>query len=456
MKQELRLERVREYLKKNSLSGIIIPSNDPHFGEYIQDCYKIISWLSGFTGEAGTLAVTLDAAALWTDSRFFIQAERQLEGTGIVLKKLKTPDCETVEEWLKTRLPAGMGVCVDSDLYSLLSFRQLKKNLQPLELLPVTDPFKEIWSDRGEARAGKVRILGSDITGEDTLSKHSRIVNTLAQPTDFLYLLSSCDDIAWLCNIRGSDVDYNPVVLSYAAISKESVFLFAKRDSIPEDLVKTLCKNGVITKDYYSFESFISDYSTDIPRIAPADRLTLSKYMAATSKGAEFIPDSNRGGVIPMLKAVKNKKEIEGFRRAMLLDGVAWVKMWKWLDERLSQNRELPSEGDVSDKLSVMRAESQDYLGESFAPISAYGSNAAMPHYERDPENPVKLRRKSFLLVDTGAQYTFGTTDTTRTIALGELTQEERLDYTLVLRGMINLSRARFPEGTRGAQVDFL
>ena len=157
-----------------------------------------------------------------------------------------------------------------------------------------------------------------------------------------------------------------------------------------------------------------------------------------------------------MLKAVKNKKEIEGFRRAMLQDGVAWVKMWKWLDERLSQNRELPSEGDVSDKLSVMRAESQDYLGESFAPISAYGSNAAMPHYERDPENPVKLRRKSFLLVDTGAQYTFGTTDTTRTIALGELTQEERLDYTLVLRGMINLSRARFPQGTRGAQLDFL
>lgn len=450
------LNKLREFLRSESLSGIIIPSNDPHFGEYIQDYYKVIGWLSGFTGEAGTLAITLDEAALWTDSRFFIQAERQLKESGTELKRLKTPGCESVEEWFRARLSPGMKVCVDSDLYSLSSFRVLKKNLQPLDLVPVRDPFSSLWKGRGSIRVEKIRTLGIGITGESTSSKHARIVQALSHQGEFLYLLSSCDDIAWLCNIRGNDVEYNPVALSYVAFTKESLFLFAKKGSIPDPEKKILEREGVIIKDYYEFEKFITDYPSDITRIASPDKLTLCKYSAATANGSDFIPDNIRGGVVASLKAVKNSKEVEGFRKAMLLDGLAWVRMWMWLESTIKNDGPLPSESEVSEKLSELRAESEDYLGESFAPISAYGANAAMPHYETDRNNPARLEKRSFLLLDTGAQYTFGTTDTTRTIALGELTDEQMVDYTLVLRGMISLSMAKFPKGTRGAQLDFL
>jgi len=435
---------------------MIIPSNDPHFGEYIQDYYKVISYLTGFTGEAGVLVVTLDDAALWTDSRFFIQAEIQLEGSGVELKKMKTPGCEPVEEWLKLRLTPGKQVCVDSDLYSVSAYRLLKKNLMPLDLVSVKDPFSEVWQERGVVRNEKIRFLGVHTTGENILSKHSRVVETLGYKGEFLYLVSACDDVAWLCNIRGNDVDYNPVPLSFAAISGEQIYLFVADGTLHIKEKTLLEAEGVSVMKYNEFENFIADFPASAVRIAYPDKLTLSKYIAATSKGAEFIPDTVRGGVVSSLKAVKNPTEIEGFRRAYLLDGVAWVRLLIWLEKRLLENSSLPTESDVSDKLIELRSESGDYIGESFAPISACGGNAAMPHYETDKKRPVRLEKRGFLLLDTGGQYTFGTTDTTRTLALGELTEEQKTDYTLVLRGMINLSSAKFPSGTRGAQLDFL
>ncbi len=450
------LDKLRNFLKRESLSGMIIPSNDPHFGEYIQDYYKVISYLSGFTGEAGTLVVTLEDAALWTDSRFFIQAEIQLEGSGVELKKLKTPGCEPIEDWLKERLTPGKQVSVDSDLYSLSAYRSLKKNLQPLDLVSVKDPFSEIWQERGVVRSEKIRFLGTHTTGENIHSKHSRVVETLGLKGEFLYLVSACDDVAWLCNIRGNDIDYNPVPLSYAAISRENVYLFVAEGSLHLKEKNLLEAEGVSVMKYNEFENFIADFSPSAVRIAYPDKLTISKYIAATSKGAEFIPDTVRGGVVSSLKAVKNPTEIEGFRSAYILDGVAWVRLLIWLQKRLLEDSPLPTEADVSDKLIELRSESEDYIGESFAPISAWGPNAAMPHYEKDENKPVKLVKRGFLLLDTGGQYTFGTTDTTRTLAMGEISEEQKTDYTLVLKGMINLSSAKFPSGTRGAQLDFL
>jgi len=453
--QNNKLEQLREYMREMALSAFIIPSNDTHFGEYIQDYFMCRGWISGFDGSAGTVAVTLNEAALWTDSRYFIQAENQVAGTGIVLKKLKMPGTESVESWLAARLENNQSIGIDSSLFSLMEYNLLKQALTSLNIKLCNDPFEIVWKERPKLRFNKIAYLGEDITGESVASKHKRVVQSLGIQEDFIYLVSLCDDIAWLCNIRGNDMLYNPVPLSYAALTRDNIHLFISKGVMAAEDIKTLEKEGVVFHDYNTFNSFISDYPAEIVRIASQDKLSVRNYNSAVKSGTRFIPDLSRGGVIAGLKALKNDVEADGFRRAMINDGVAWVKLLVFIENELGKENNHLSEKIIADKFAKFRAECPDYMGESFAPIVAFGKNAALPHYSIS-EEPVYIGKSGFLLMDTGGQYKYGTTDSTRTIPLGTLTQEQKTDYSQVLKGMIALSMAKFPKGTRGSQLDIL
>jgi len=451
-----KLELFRSFLSRNGLSAFIVPSNDPHFGEYIQDHYKCMEWLSGFNGSAGTLVVTANDAALWTDSRYFVQAENQLVGSEIELKKMKMPGTESTNRWLLDRLQKNSRVGIDASLFSVAEYNTLKEQLLPLELVMCKDPFDEIWENRPPVYSNEIVHLDEEYSGESTLSKHKRVVEAIDSKSSFLYLVSVCDDIAWLCNIRGSDIEFNPLPLAYAAIAKESITLFVKKSAVHAVTFDKLKSSGVSIEDYGSFGNFIANYNKDSIRIASRERISVKYSVAARKNGAEFVADKQRGGVIANLKAKKNNIEIEGFRKAMLLDSIAWVKTWIYLDENLFNGNILLTEWDVALKLISSRTESKDYKGESFCPIVAFGKNAALPHYEPSESSSQTIGTNGFLLIDTGGHYNFGTTDTTRTFTIGNLTKEQRTDYTLVLKGMINLSMAKFPKGTRGASLDVL
>lgn len=452
--KNFKLELLREYMKEMALSAFIVPSNDPHFGEYIQDHFNCRAWISGFTGSAGTVVVTHREAALWTDSRYFIQAERELQDTGIELKRLRMPGTETVEAWLQSKLEPNQSVGIDSSLFSVSEYNTLKISLNSLNIQLCNDPFIKIWEERPLLRFGKIEVMGEEISGESVSSKHKRFVENLEVYGNFIYLVSQCDDIAWLCNIRGNDIPYNPLVLSYAAVTKEKIYLFVNPGAIQIQERRQLEKEGVVIMPYDTFSSFLSDYPSDSVRIAHPDKVSIKNYNSAVRGGARFFLLQSRGGVITMMKAVKNPVEAEGFRKAMLLDGVAWVKSLMKIEESMKKGEEI-TEQSVSETIQNFRAESPLYRGESFHPIVAYGANAALPHYSPSGE-PVVIKAEGFLLIDTGGHYSCGTTDSTRTIPAGELTHEQKRDYTLILRGMIALSMAKFPKGTRGSQLDFL
>lgn len=454
--QNRRLELIRSYMSDKQLSAFIVPSNDTHFGEYIQDHYKCIEWLSGFNGSAGTVVVTMESAALWTDSRYFVQADEQISDSEIELKKMKMPGTESIEKWLTVRLPPNSKVGIDSGLFSVAEYHSLKEQLLPLELTMCDDPFAQIWSDRPEVYSNEIHYYDTRYSGESTSSKHRRVIDAIDYKGNFIYMVSSCDDIAWLCNIRGSDVEFNTLAMAYAAITKDAVTLFVNKSVVSKELARQLSSQGVVIQDYDQFAGYMSAYPKEFVRMASRDKISIRNYTASIKNGASFISDKLRGGVIANLKARKNNTEIEGFKKAMLLDSVAWIKLWMYLEETMKDERIVLTEWDVACKIQSFRALSKDYRGESFCPIVAFGKNGALPHYEPSSKESDVIGKEGILLIDTGGQYIFGTTDTTRTFALGEPSQEQKRDYTLVLKGMINLSMAKFPKGTRGASLDVL
>lgn len=453
---EERLSGLRSCLKKDSIGAFIIPSSDPHFGEYIQKYFACREWLSGFTGSAGTLVVTEHRAALWTDSRYFVQARQELQGSGIELMKMRFAGTPTIAEWIKGEVGNGSLVGIDPMLFSKGEFESLSAELYPLKLSLKDDPFNEIWGDRPPVIFSPATIQDISLGGCDSKSKLKLVCQKLNIENDLLYILSSCDDIAWLCNIRGSDIPFNPLVLSYAAFTKDKIYLFACREAFSKDQASNLKNSGIELCNYNEFQEFIKEFSQDYVRVAPIDKISVKIFNKSVSGGATFIADPIRGGVTGSLKAVKNSAEIEGFKKAMLYDAVAWVKFWIYLEEELGRGSQNLTEEILANKIGEIRGEYSEYKGESFSPIVAFGENGALPHYSPFGNGPVKVVGDGFLLVDTGAHYPFGTTDTTRTFAIGNLTQEQRKDYTLVLKGMINLSMARFIKGTRGASLDFL
>ncbi len=456
-----RMDRMRRYLAGKGLSAFIVPSNCEHFGEYVQDHFKAREWMSGFTGSAGTLAVTATDAALWTDSRYFVQAAKELEGSGIKLMKIKMPQTPTVAQWLKENTTGKVGV--DAKLYSVTDFATLSNELEPLELIAEEDPFAHpeynIWPSRKPEQFGRIELRGYEVTGELVKSKYNRLVKELEKLCGyrerFAYIVTTCDDIAWLCNIRGRDVEYNPVVESYAVIDEKGINLFCNTHNSPSAITGLLKKAGIKVYNYSEFRGCISNLPIEAVRIYLPGTLSQSDYLNISGRGAICIPDTSRGGIIANMKSVKNDTEINGFRRAFMFDGIAWCKLLKYIYDAVENGKTL-DEYSVGEKLIELREECPDYRGESFEPIIAFGASAALPHYSATKKCANIIGKGNFLLMDTGAQYTFGTTDTTRTIAIGELDDEQKLYYTLVLKGMIDLSMAKFPTGTRGSQLDIL
>ncbi|HIZ85820.1 MAG TPA: M24 family metallopeptidase [Candidatus Coprenecus stercoravium] len=459
MERKERLDLLRKVLAGDDISAMIISSSDPHFGEYIPEHYKTLQWLSGFTGEAATLVVTQNEAALWVDSRFFIQAAAQLEGSGIELMKLKMEGTPSVTDWLKSHLEEGDIVAMDEDLVSYAEYMEMSDSLAPLSPALIEDPFDKIWKDRPALEFNPVRFVDESVSGESVSSKHRRLVEKLRGPVPFVYIVTALDEVAWLCNIRGADIEYNPLPLSYAVVTEECVTLFLRQEMLGHEAMSALLREGVILKDYEDFGRFLKNLPKTCVRIFSSGKITAKYFFASMDNIHQrapfnpYMPDPVPGGTLAMMKAVKNKVELEGFRKAFAEDAKAMAKVIEWVKANVDKGI---TEHDVAMKLIECRSECPDYIGESFPAIVAFGANAAQPHYMPSEDGGAVIRPEGFLLIDTGGQYTYGTTDTTRTIPLGPLTQRQKDDYTAVLKGMIDLSMAVFRKGMRGCLLDIL
>ena len=451
MERKERLDLLRKVLAGDDISAMIIPSTDPH------DHYKVLEWLSGFTGEAATLVVTQKEAALWVDSRFFIQAAAQLEGSGIEMMKLKVEGTPSIADWLKARLEADDIVAMDEDLFPYSEYMEMMDSLAPLSPALIEDPFDKVWKDRPALQFNPVRYVDETVSGESVSSKHGRLVEKLRGPVPFAYVVTALDEVAWLCNIRGTDIEYNPLALSYAVVTEECITLFLRQEMLEHKAAAALHRQGVILKDYEEFGRFLKALPKTCVRIFSSGKITAKYFFAAMdnvhqrSPFSPYVPDPVPGGTLAMMKAVKNAVELEGFRKAFIEDAKAMAKVIDWANVGNGI-----TEYDVAVKLIECRSECPDYLGESFPAIVAFGANAAMPHYMPSEQGSAVIRPEGFLLIDTGAQYTYGTTDTTRTVPLGPLTQRQKDDYTAVLKGMIDLSMAVFRKGMRGCLLDIL
>ena len=446
-----RIEQLRGMMRKEQVSAFIIPSTDPHISEYVAPHWQAREWFSGFTGSAGTLVATTDEAGLWTDSRYFLQAAGQLEGSGIDLYKAGLPETPDIPAFLMAHTDKALPVGYDPEVCSQAFIDELALPLEEhgYRLKAIDRPFREIWPERPPLPDGKAYIYKVEYAGQSCEDKLAVLRQQMETGGYDALLLSALDEIAWVLNIRGNDVHCNPVIISYLVVEKEQAHLFIAPAKIDSGVAAYLAGCGVQVHPYESLWDFL--------RQAPYRRISID-FGKSNYKLIHSIPPgcyaTNNDSPVALLKAVRNETEIERLRRAMQRDGVALVKFLKWLEKAVPQGGE--TEISVSRKLQELRAAQPLYMGESFDTIAGYREHGAIVHYEATPETDAPLRTKGFLLLDSGAQYLDGTTDITRTIALGPLTEEEKTDYTLILKGHIALARAVFPEGTRGAQLDIL
>lgn len=448
-----RLTALRAAMKAQGIEAFIVPNSDAHFSEYTAKHWKSLCWTSGFTGSAATLVVTLTAAALWTDSRYFIQADQQLVGSGIELKKLKVAGTESVETWLQQQLAPRSKVGIDGTLFSVKQCELLEENLTGLKLTFVGDLFTDIWTDRPPLPRNKAFLLANDLVGRSRSEKLRAVVQT-AKLNDALYIVTALDEVAWLLNLRGTDVLYNPVVIAYAVIEYPTVHLFIGPEQLNAQEQAALQADGVQLHDYDHYTVFLKSLDKNRNVKINSNKLTIHDYQVLKQQQVTMTEETDTFGVITSLKSCKNEIELAGFRRAMLADGVALLRFWKWLEEQMGKTS--VTEVSASERLHEFRALCPDFVGDSFGTIAAYGANGAAPHYSASADNCASLAPEAFFLLDSGGQYCCGTTDITRTVHLGTPSTEECEDYTLVLKGMIALSRAKFMAGTRGAQLDVL
>lgn len=442
-----RLALLRQELKRERLSAYIFPTSDPHQSEYTANHWKGREWISGFNGSAGTAVVTLTSAALWTDSRYFIAAAEQLEGTEFQLMKLKVDGTPTIAEWLGRELADAedKSVGIDGMTASTAEVEQLIADLRAqggITLQTNFDVLARIWKDRPSIPTNTIEIQPVELTGEDTSSKLTRIRKALRSQHADGMLMAALDDIAWTLNLRGSDVHCNPVFVSYLLIDSKGATLYINKEKVPTEVEAYLQEQNVRVEPYDSVAQGLRDYFEYNILLDPDE----VNYVLMKAVKREIVRASSP---VPMMKAVKTEAEQEGFRRAMVRDGVAMVKFLKWLEENPHQ-----TEISVADKLEALRSEQPRYRGLSFDTIAGYEAHGAIVHYEATPETDIPLESKGLLLLDSGAQYQDGTTDITRTIALGPLTEEQRKVYTLVLKGHIDLQLLHFPDGARGTQLD--
>ena len=455
MKEEIaqRLSNLREIMQREHLDAFIFPSTDPHNSEYVPDRWKGREWISGFNGSAGTAVVTMHAAALWTDSRYFIAAEQQLAGTEFVLMRERVAGTPTISEWLGKVLSDinGATVGVDGMVNTAADVEALISDLRQQGGITVRtnfDPLAVIWTNQPPIPTTPIEVHSLEYAGESTTSKLSRIRMALRSLHADGMLVSALDDIAWTLNLRGSDVHCNPVFVSYLLIDTKTTSLFINDEKLTPDVKAYLTAQGVQTAPYNHIKDALRNYDEYNILLDPN---VISYTLFKQVRTQEVVRASSP---IPAMKAIKNEIEVEGFRRAMIRDGVALVKFLRWLQTAVVKGQE--TEISVAEKLTALRAEQPLFRGISFDTIAGYEAHGAIVHYEATPETDAPLKPHGFLLLDSGAQYQDGTTDITRTIALGELTEEQREVYTLVLKGHIQLELAKFPSGASGTQIDAL
>lgn len=450
-----RLEKLREVMRREHLSAFIFPSTDAHQSEYVADHWQGRAWISGFNGSAGTAVVTMRSAALWTDSRYFIAAEEQLRGTEFQLMKLKVEGTPTISDWIASELSQNEDECrevgLDGMVNSYNDTMALISDLRKAGGITVRtnfDPLKQIWMNRPAIPENPVEIQSLNFAGETVDDKIQRIRKALREHHADGILVSALDDIAWTLNLRGTDVHCNPVFVSYLLISSDQVSLFVNPKKISSEVKAYLDEHGISLFDYNQVEEGLESYA-DYNILLDGDETSFCLWKSV--KCQEIIAAKSP---IPVMKAVKNATEIEGYHRAMLRDGVAMVKFLKWLKPAVEAGGQ--TEMSIDKKLTSLRAEQNLFRDISFDTIVGYQAHGAIVHYEATPETDAPLLPEGLILIDSGAQYQDGTTDITRTIALGPVTEEMKHIYTLVLKGHIQLELAKFPDGASGTQIDAL
>lgn len=453
MKQSIkeRIHALRMAFRPNNIKAFIIPSTDPHLSEYVAPYWMSREWISGFTGSAGTVVILMDKAGLWTDSRYFLQAEKELEGSGITLYKEMLPETPSITEFLCQNLKPGESVSIDGKMFSVQQVEQMKEDLAPYQLQVnlFGDPLKSIWKDRPSMPDAPAFTYDVKYAGKSCGEKVAAIRTELKKKGIYALFLSSLDEIAWTLNLRGSDVHCNPVIVSYLLVTQDEVVYFISPEKITQEVNEYLQEQQVSLRKYDETESFLNSFAGENILIDP--KKTNYAIYSAINPACKIIRGESP---VTLLKAIRNEQEIAGIHHAMQRDGVALVRFLKWLEQSVPSGKE--TELSVDRKLHEFRAAQPLYMGESFDTIAGYKEHGAIVHYSATEESDVTLQPKGFLLLDSGAQYLDGTTDITRTIALGELTEEEKTDYTLILKGHIALAMAKFPAGTRGAQLDVL
>lgn len=437
-------------MQSKSISAYITYSTDPHSGEYVPAHWESRKWITGFTGSAGTAVITPDDGGLWTDSRYFIQAGEQLTDTGLKLFKERMPETPSIPQWLCRVLKKGERVGIDGYTTPLQTVNELRNELSAygIEVVMIEDPYKTIWNDRPDLPDNKPFILEEKYSGESASSKISTIRNHISNTgTDYI-LISALDEIAWTLNMRGTDIECNPLFVSYLLISEKEATLYINKNKLTETTIDYLQSQGVGHRNYEDIESDLTAISGR--KIAMSPSINFAMYNAASEHNTVFIQASP----VSKYKAVKNQTEINGFRNAMLRDGVAMVRFLIWLQKNIGNGN--LTELSIDEQLYKERSAMENFRGISFATIAGYQEHGAIVHYEADEQSASTLKPEGLLLIDSGAQYLDGTTDITRTIPLGPTTEEQKKDYTLVLKGFIQLAMAEFPQGTCGTQLDVL
>ncbi|GGE09053.1 MULTISPECIES: aminopeptidase P family protein [Sphingobacterium] len=449
MKYIDKLASLRQEMKEKAVDAYIIPSSDPHISEYLPERYKCIAWTSGFTGSAGTLAITQDFAGLWTDSRYFVQANEQLAGTGFELVKLQVQGKAEYATWLAKKLKKGDTVAFDGNLASVAVAQSVQSELEPLgiNVNGHLDLLEPIWNNRPELPKEKAYLLDVASTGQSTKDKLAVVKEKLKDKRADLHFVSSLDDLAWILNIRGNDVHCNPVVLGFLLIETDKNTLFIDQEKLSSSDLASLKESGVEVSAYHLAFDAIKQVKGE--RILLDPKRTCFANYDSVPEGIEIIEDMNPS---TLLKSIKNEVEINHTRHAMVKDGVALTKFFKWVEENVGTG-EL-SEISIAEKLQDLRAASEGFVDISFDTIAGYKAHGALPHYKATDTSNSTLSAEGLLLVDSGGQYKDGTTDITRVISLGNITAEEKKDYTIVLKGTIEGSQAIFPVGTKGYSID--
>jgi len=449
MNVKKRIEELRNEMRERGIAAYIVPSSDPHQSEYVAEHYTARTFITGFTGSAGTAIITLTDAGLWTDGRYFIQAESQLKDTGVTLFKMGETGVPTVEAFLKATLNKGAKIAFDGKVISVEYFRGLEKALESSEFsFEVNEDLIDIvWKDRPQRPCSQVVLHDVAYAGESRESKLSKVVLEMKTMGADYYVISSLDDIAWLLNIRARDVKCNPLTIAYAVVSEKKYYLFIDDTKINSVVREELKKANVEIMPYETIEKFLEDIKVGTILLDAAKTSTWI-YSAIKIKVVEAMDITTR------FKAIKNDIQIENVRNAMVRDGVAMVKFINWMKKTIKIRN--ITEIEASDKIEQIRRLGENFYDLSFASISAYRANASMPHYSATEKNQATIMQESLYLLDSGAQYLDGTTDITRTLAVGPLTVEEKTDFTLVLRGMINLTMQRFLYGTTGSNLDII